>query len=325
MGPARRASRRRPDLRASSDHGTVTYHLIEDAKWSDGEPITSADVKWSLETLGEEGLLFTGYTTGVTAIKTPDEHTVVLETQGAQRPPDRRPLRLHPARAHLGQGAGGRAHRRLPARGAAGRQRPLHRHRVRAEPDPEDDAEPGVARRGTRLRRAPVHPLRQRRRGRARAHPRRGRLHPRGPAGDLRPPRRAGGDRGRERAHLLVHRARLQPLLGGELPGREVQPRDPGPDDPAGDRLQHRPRAKQRDREPRNLVRRPRSPAVVLQGLLRGPGAGLPVRPRAGEPAARRRRLGAERRTGSARRTGWSPRSICSCARRRRPRSSTRS
>ena len=69
--------------------------------------------------------------------------------QGAQRPPDRRPLRLHPARAHLGQGAGGRAHRRLPAEGAAGRQRPLHRHRVRAEPDPEDDAEPGVARRAS--------------------------------------------------------------------------------------------------------------------------------------------------------------------------------
>ena len=65
----------------SEDGRTVTFHLIEDAKWSDGEPITSADVKWSLETLGENGLLFTGYTEGVTAIKTPDEHTVVLETK----------------------------------------------------------------------------------------------------------------------------------------------------------------------------------------------------------------------------------------------------
>ena len=64
----------------SEDGKTVTFHLIEDAKWSDGEPITSKDVKWSLETLGEEGLLFTGYTDGVTAIKTPDEYTVVLET-----------------------------------------------------------------------------------------------------------------------------------------------------------------------------------------------------------------------------------------------------
>ena len=65
----------------SEDGKTVTFHLIKDAKWSDGVPITSADVKFSLESLGENGLLFTGYTEGVTAIKTPDEHTVVLETK----------------------------------------------------------------------------------------------------------------------------------------------------------------------------------------------------------------------------------------------------
>jgi len=65
----------------SEDGRTVTYHLIEDATWSDGEPITSEDVKFSLETLGENGLLFSGYTDGVTAIRTPDEHTVVLETK----------------------------------------------------------------------------------------------------------------------------------------------------------------------------------------------------------------------------------------------------
>jgi len=65
----------------SEDGKTVTFHLIKDATWSDGEPITSADVKWSLETLGSEGLLFSGYTDGVTAIKTPDEHTVILETE----------------------------------------------------------------------------------------------------------------------------------------------------------------------------------------------------------------------------------------------------
>ena len=63
----------------SEDSKTITYNLVKGAKWSDGEPITSADVKFSLETLGEEGLLFTGYTSNVTAIKTPDENTVVLE------------------------------------------------------------------------------------------------------------------------------------------------------------------------------------------------------------------------------------------------------
>jgi peptide/nickel transport system substrate-binding protein len=65
----------------SEDGRTVTYNLIQDATWSDGEPITSEDVKFSLETLGENGLLFTGYTQGVTAIRTPDDHTVVLETK----------------------------------------------------------------------------------------------------------------------------------------------------------------------------------------------------------------------------------------------------
>ena len=68
--------------------------------------------------------------------------------EAAQRPADRRPLRLHPPGAHLGRGAGRRPRRRLPARGAAGRERPVHRHRVRAEPDPDHGAEPGVAGRG---------------------------------------------------------------------------------------------------------------------------------------------------------------------------------
>jgi peptide/nickel transport system substrate-binding protein len=69
----------------SEDKKTVTFHLV-DANWSDGEPITSADVKWSLEVLGDNGLLFSSYTNNVTAIRTPDEHTVVIET----RKPDAR-------------------------------------------------------------------------------------------------------------------------------------------------------------------------------------------------------------------------------------------
>jgi peptide/nickel transport system substrate-binding protein len=64
----------------SKDKKTVTFHLIEDAKWSDGEPITSKDVKYSLETLGTNGLIFSGYTSNVTKVETPDEHTVVVHT-----------------------------------------------------------------------------------------------------------------------------------------------------------------------------------------------------------------------------------------------------
>jgi peptide/nickel transport system substrate-binding protein len=64
----------------SEDQKTVTFTLA-DRNWSDGEPITSEDVKYSLETLGEEGDLFAGYTSNVTSIETPDEKTVVIETK----------------------------------------------------------------------------------------------------------------------------------------------------------------------------------------------------------------------------------------------------
>jgi peptide/nickel transport system substrate-binding protein len=63
----------------SDDRKTVTFKLA-DRKWSDGVPITSADVKWSLDTLGSEGELFASYTNNVTSITTPDDKTVVIKT-----------------------------------------------------------------------------------------------------------------------------------------------------------------------------------------------------------------------------------------------------
>ncbi len=63
----------------SDDKQTVTYTLA-DRKWSDGVPITSADVKYSLEVLGKKGYLFSGYTTSITKIETPDPKTVVIHT-----------------------------------------------------------------------------------------------------------------------------------------------------------------------------------------------------------------------------------------------------
>jgi peptide/nickel transport system substrate-binding protein len=65
----------------SEDKKTITFHLDPDANWSDGEPITSTDVKWSFENLGEEGQLFTNYTSGITSIATPDDKTVVVKTR----------------------------------------------------------------------------------------------------------------------------------------------------------------------------------------------------------------------------------------------------
>jgi len=64
----------------SPDKKTVTFEIIEGAKWSDGEPITSKDVKYSLDVLGGNGLIFSGYTSNVTSIDTPDDQTVVIHT-----------------------------------------------------------------------------------------------------------------------------------------------------------------------------------------------------------------------------------------------------
>jgi peptide/nickel transport system substrate-binding protein len=66
---------------SSPDKRTVTFHLVPDAKWSDGQPITSADVKYSLETLGGHGALFTSYTSTIRSIRTPDPDTVVITTK----------------------------------------------------------------------------------------------------------------------------------------------------------------------------------------------------------------------------------------------------
>lgn len=67
--------------KVSKDRKTVTFKLIEGAKWSDGQPITSKDVKYSLDKLGSDSLIFTGYTSNVTSVETPDDNTVVIKTK----------------------------------------------------------------------------------------------------------------------------------------------------------------------------------------------------------------------------------------------------
>ena len=65
----------------SPDKKTVTYKLFEGHKWSDGQPITSKDVKYSLETFAPNSLLFPSYVENVTSIETPDDLTVVIKTK----------------------------------------------------------------------------------------------------------------------------------------------------------------------------------------------------------------------------------------------------
>ena len=65
----------------SPDKKTVTFKLFSGHKWSDGQPITSKDVKYSLSTFAENSLLFPSYVENVTSIDTPDDLTVVIKTK----------------------------------------------------------------------------------------------------------------------------------------------------------------------------------------------------------------------------------------------------
>ena len=109
------------------------------------------------------------------------------------------------------------------------------------------------------LRRDPVHQVRHPGRGRAGARAgrdRHGRSRSR-PATSSGSASEPNIETVQQRRSPSYTRARLQPLPGGALPGREVQPGGPGLDGAPGDRLRDRPRAHQRDRRPRHLVRRP--------------------------------------------------------------------
>lgn len=64
----------------SADGLTITWKLRPNLKWSDGEPLTSADVKFTWESVIDEGnaALTKGAYSNITSIDTPDDVTVVL-------------------------------------------------------------------------------------------------------------------------------------------------------------------------------------------------------------------------------------------------------
>jgi peptide/nickel transport system substrate-binding protein len=65
----------------SADGLTWTYHLRDDIKWSDGKPLTSADVKYTFErTRDEEWANFSPFTEGFTEVTAPDKTTIVVTT-----------------------------------------------------------------------------------------------------------------------------------------------------------------------------------------------------------------------------------------------------
>ncbi|MBB3211880.1 peptide/nickel transport system substrate-binding protein [Herbaspirillum sp. Sphag1AN] len=63
----------------SKDSKTLTFHLRHGVKWHDGQPFTSADVKWTLENVWKKihprnQIIFAT----VTSVDTPDDYTVII-------------------------------------------------------------------------------------------------------------------------------------------------------------------------------------------------------------------------------------------------------
>ncbi|HEX2182326.1 MAG TPA: ABC transporter substrate-binding protein, partial [Rubrobacteraceae bacterium] len=66
----------------SEDGLTWTFHLNKEAKWHDGEDVTSEDVAYTFNRiLEEEKGLFIDYVSQIESIETPDEDTVVFKTK----------------------------------------------------------------------------------------------------------------------------------------------------------------------------------------------------------------------------------------------------
>ena len=152
----------------SPDKKTVTFKLFEGHKWSDGQPITSKDVKYSLQTFAPNSLLFPSYVDNVTSIDTPDDLTVVIKT----KQPDARivgGLFAYILPEHIwGKQPVKKLTPPTSRRCRSSAAGPTS-SRVRPRPDHPHDAQPELPRREGDVRRAPVDQVRQHRRRRPRA------------------------------------------------------------------------------------------------------------------------------------------------------------
>ena len=63
----------------SSDYKTFTFYMYDNATFHDGEPCTSADVKWSYESVIENQGNFFAQIAHIEEIETPDDYTVVIK------------------------------------------------------------------------------------------------------------------------------------------------------------------------------------------------------------------------------------------------------
>ncbi|WP_040978445.1 ABC transporter substrate-binding protein [Oceanobacillus jeddahense] len=71
------------DWEESDDLKTYTFNLRENVTWHDGEPFTSADVKWTIDSIIETGEAANGYPVvdNIAEVETPDDYTVVIHLE----------------------------------------------------------------------------------------------------------------------------------------------------------------------------------------------------------------------------------------------------
>ena len=70
----------------SDDRQTFTFRIRPEAKFSDGTPVTAADVVFSMETLRDKGRPnFKNSYSKITKVETPDEHTVTFHQEAGDR------------------------------------------------------------------------------------------------------------------------------------------------------------------------------------------------------------------------------------------------
>lgn len=68
----------------SEDGKEITFHLRNDAKWHDGQPLTSKDVKYTFDTIKENPSYYFSTRAGIVdSITTPDDYTVVFKMNAA--------------------------------------------------------------------------------------------------------------------------------------------------------------------------------------------------------------------------------------------------
>jgi peptide/nickel transport system substrate-binding protein len=64
----------------STDGATITFHLRPNAKWSDGQPVTADDVKYTFETIHKDSLgQYAQWLTHLTGVEAPDPATAVVK------------------------------------------------------------------------------------------------------------------------------------------------------------------------------------------------------------------------------------------------------